>query len=776
MGGPNEKSSELNRGSSLRASVRLSNVEGDDDDYDLQAMGIADGFRPVVPHLSRDPIATLRDAPTTQVPPARPSSITKPHRRDESLSLQHDGPTTESDTDITRNRTSDVSQASPFVDPEEPYEGPSGPSHPYQMYPQNVRVVSVATTSTAPISEPSYNGPRGPAHPYGMYPQNTVPETDGMPNRTAQAEIGVGFPGATDNYQRRIGPDGEDVADLIGPDGHTEQLPPYTRYPEETYNRKVMGLETPQPAPTQPLQPLQPLPTQPAQPILAIPGAGGIGMATRNPEFGSTDDLNSINSPQSRQSVRSFTSDGSSRTLNDASRSTTNEMNEKKPLKDWQTTAKRRVWGIVPCWAIILSGIVLVVMGVVLGAVIGTVLNSHGKKPPPPNRPASPAVSPSWDTQPLTTLPSNLPPLQTGTFAMPLMNNRISNTCFSDSTLAQAWNCNLVFSQLSMTITKLADQPNISDYSFGFSYNETYSLENYVYSYGVQPPNLTDVKLKLVSDVYEASRGPAWNFEVTYNKTVVLPEQLLAPSSSTSSTQNSRRMLFGGGDFKRKGVAQPGEKPWICHWDDTILEAFIYAGQNNSFSRPIDPRPPMPMTSAPTPSESFSGAPASAPTAENTDLPSGIDNSGGFKPSPGDFGNPEDHHTSPPVTDGVPMSTTTSSPSPSSSDWFGKDPFMPDNPMPVYPRVVKVEERRSSISSTAKPFCRQYRIVGEYQEAVPVLDANGNMIEVQIDEEERSYDGSGQSRRSAIEHYLGTRGGAKSGSDMSDCGCMWWLT
>ncbi|KAI1777101.1 hypothetical protein F4818DRAFT_457064 [Hypoxylon cercidicola] len=775
MGTPNEKSSELNRGSSLRASVRLSNIPGDDDDYDLQAMGVADGFRPVEApetHLSRNPITTLQDAPTAQVPPPRPSSITKPHRRGESLTLQHDGSMTGSETDISRSRTSSPSRTSPFVDPEEPYEGPSGPSHPYQMYPQNVRVArtaSVATTSTAPVSERSYNGPRGPAHPYGMYPQNTVPEADGMVSRTAQDEIGVGFPGATDNYQRRIGPDGEDVADLIGPDGHTEQLPPYTRYPEETYNRKAMGLETPQPAPAQPIQPL------PAQPMLAIPGTGGIGMATRNPEFASTEDLNRINSPQSRQSVRSFTSEGSSRTLNNSSQSATNEMDEKKPEKEWRTTAKRRVWGIVPCWAIVLAGIVLVLMGIILGAVIGTSLNRHGRKGPPPNKPPSPAVSPSWDTQPLETLPSNLPSLQTGTFAMPLMNNRISNTCFSDSTLAQAWTCNLVFSQLSMTVEKLDGQPNISDYSFGFSNNETFTLENHVYSYGVQPPDLSNMTLKLVSDLYEPSRGPAWNFEVIYDKIVIIPEQFLTPSFSTPSIQNDRRMLFGGDDFKRKGIAQPGEKPWVCYWNDTILEVFIYAGQNNSFSRPIDPRP---TTSTTTLSESVPGAPASVPTAQNTGLPSDIDNGGVFKPSAVvDFGNADDRYTSALVTDGVPVTTTTSSPATSSSDWFGKDPFMPDGPPPpVYPRVVKVEERRSSFAVKAKPFCRQYRVVGEYQEAEAVLDDNGNMIEIEIDEDERDFDVPGPSQRSVIENYIRTSRGAKSGSDMSDCGCMWWLT
>ena len=35
------------------------------------------------------------------------------------------------------------------------------------------------------------------------------------------------------SYQRRLRPDGEDADDLIGPDGHTEQLPPYTRYPTD---------------------------------------------------------------------------------------------------------------------------------------------------------------------------------------------------------------------------------------------------------------------------------------------------------------------------------------------------------------------------------------------------------------------------------------------------------------------------------------------------------------------------------------------------------------
>ena len=121
-----------------------------------------------------------------------------------------------------------------FPRAQSPYQGATGPSHPYGMYPQDIgvaRTPSVATTSTLRQPERSYSGPNGPTQPYGMYPQNTVPEDDqdavaGMP-----LPIGAGFPGLQgQNYQRRLGPDGEDVDDLIGPDGYAEQLPPYSRY------------------------------------------------------------------------------------------------------------------------------------------------------------------------------------------------------------------------------------------------------------------------------------------------------------------------------------------------------------------------------------------------------------------------------------------------------------------------------------------------------------------------------------------------------------------
>jgi len=77
-----------------------------------------------------------------------------------------------------------------------------------------------------------------------MYAQNTVPEDDAGVVAGLVPPIAVGFPGSDQNFQRRLGPDGEDVDDLIGPDGYTEQLPPYSRYANGVPPRYASGVGT----------------------------------------------------------------------------------------------------------------------------------------------------------------------------------------------------------------------------------------------------------------------------------------------------------------------------------------------------------------------------------------------------------------------------------------------------------------------------------------------------------------------------------------------------
>ena len=65
-----------------------------------------------------------------------------------------------------------------------------------------------------------------------MYSQNVAENPEENDIAPAPPAIPVGFPGLNTGYHRQIGPDGEEQ-DIIGPDGHTEQLPPYSKYPEE---------------------------------------------------------------------------------------------------------------------------------------------------------------------------------------------------------------------------------------------------------------------------------------------------------------------------------------------------------------------------------------------------------------------------------------------------------------------------------------------------------------------------------------------------------------
>lgn len=177
-----------------------------------------------------------------------------------------------------------------------------------------------------------------------MYPQNTVPETESVHNGPAVAPVPVGFPGLNNDYQRRLGPDGEEIA-IIGPDGHTEELPPYSQYPEEAFARKT--------------RPMAQVP---------IAGAGGIGLATRDPAFASQE---SLNSPP--LSSRSLTLADSGTEMNNV-RAT---LSEKPPLKTWQKFAKRKVCGIVPTWALVLAAAVLIIFGIVLGSVFAALKPKH---------------------------------------------------------------------------------------------------------------------------------------------------------------------------------------------------------------------------------------------------------------------------------------------------------------------------------------------------------------------------------------------------------------
>ncbi|KAK1967963.1 hypothetical protein LY78DRAFT_469417 [Colletotrichum sublineola] len=751
-------------GNERRASLRMSSITSltadDDEDYALAAMGISDGFRPDNLSAAHQPITSTtnpstgsavvsRDFPVPQrVTPARPSSIAKPPRSHDPLALRHDGSASQPNG-APISRVSCTSTDSPIIRSESPYEGPSGPSHPYQMYPQ--RTNSVATSTTARMSERSYTGPRGPTHPYTLYTQNTVPvdanESDNIP---------VGFSGRSDGYHRRIGPEGEEIADLIGPLGHMEELPPYTRYPEQAYARKHPG--EPQSLPGQQSQPEQhqrhqspPPPLQPPsqQPpvhvtndsVAPIPGAGGLGLATRNPEFESREDLRL---QPSRMSSRTLTSDTASQHEINTAAEMYAEKGEPKSDRKWQKRAKKRLLGVVPYWAICLLAVGLVIMGIILGAVIGTFFAKH-KKPSGKHQDEEPVpvVIPTAtvDIKPLATLPPDLPAMEIGTFGLPpLIASQAPNTCFNDTTQSQAWTCNIPFTSYVMGVSRIANELPISDYTLKLiTFNDSDPDQNSqanMFSWGTQPPLIIDpLKMRLVNDTSEPGRGAAWFAQMTYTKTVIVPEDRFPGVSIPKKQQPQSKRGWDDspsqlGEYSRKGVngARPGDRPWICTWPGTLLEVFVYPAQNNSYHRPTS-------TTRTTPSATF-------PTTSTQFL--------------------------------VRHDLQTEGPQPSSIP-NGRPPWAPPSP---YPQVIKFEERRVSLDQTKNAVCRQVEVCEDGVTTVPVLTDEGQPVEVTIVENRQTVAIADSTKRWIHEDSLmvSPRDRPARTSQLSECGCIWWFT
>ncbi len=386
-----------------RDSTRFSNPDVFSDEYALESLQVSDGFRPQVLLNGAQNTTPSGDLPPAPGPADAPSQVHHEHvagptrrnpgsrkigydQRRTSLLARSDGSRPISphnvrasvhsnDTSISALSPS-VSRASTFTMPrtQSPYQGATGPSHPYGMYPQDIgvfRTSSTTTTSTIRPQERSYTGPTGPTQPYGMYPQNTVPEEEISPVQPLHPPMPVGFPDRSQNYRRRLGPDAEDADDLIGPDGYTEQLPPYTRYPDGV------------------------------PPKRDGPGPASILSAERDQN--GTSEATLANPFQSRESLPAHLD------INQSSTELTAVAGSDSPEQDVGGNFKERVkeksrkricFGVIPLWAIAILVILMVaVLAGVIGAVVGRARGERqaasSTTPPPPlfgDSPPVPAV------------------------------------------------------------------------------------------------------------------------------------------------------------------------------------------------------------------------------------------------------------------------------------------------------------------------------------------------------------------------------------------------
>jgi len=332
------------------------------------------------------------------------------------------------------------------------------------------------------------------------------------------------------------------------------------------------------------------------------------------------------------------------------------------------------------------------------------------------------------DAAPLTALPTGISPLPTGTFMLPVTTPSVAPaSCIVDITLSGAWSCSIQPAlPYKLGISSISGTDELSNNQIMLDYGN-HSVDFLVY--GAQPPILTKPRvLKLVNDSQSPDRGPAWFFQMSYNKIVILPaEALLAPIVSRRNNKQTERGRPGEapGFLGRKGVAQPGEKPWFCYWNGTMLEAFIYVNQTS--------RAGASSQSSSAPSQTSNPNNMASQTVSNI-TPSGAQS--GYPPPPwGGYG--------------------------------GGDPQF----LPLYPKVLKLEERRIPTDDRyVAPYCVQNIINqdGTYQ---PLLNSTGLPTTIFLNETTPLSKSMMQGKRNLFDIEEREYGLEKRSDNM--CGCVW---
>ena len=271
----------------------------------------------------------------------------------------------------------------------------------------------------------------------------------------------------------------------------------------------------------------------------------------------------------------------------------------------------------------------------------------------------------------LTTAPANLPMLPKGDFGIPLTSPKINDACLQVQGQAQAWDCS------SDGFIGL----NVTPADYGSTQVSVYTaMPDLPYFYGAQAPVLKSLSsLQLVIDTYNRDEGPAYFFQQTYDKLVILPPTAL---SATGSKRSLDEIMEDASLEEREmmtshQLASPGEKPWFCFWNSTIVEGFIYVTQN--VSNPLQNTTAMVNSVI-----SHATAAATAPSPAHPSNPS----------TPSDRSYPKR---------GVPS-------------W-------PSSVPSTYPKCVKIEERRD-FSVAIPPYCQQMQILYN-QHFNPVLNKDG---------------------------------------------------
>lgn len=333
-----------------------------------------------------------------------------------------------------------------------------------------------------------------------------------------------------------------------------------------------------------------------------------------------------------------------------------------------------------------------------------------------------------------------------------------STVCLQNAAQVPAWSCDMPPASLQVTISKLgAGAPKTSNHAFSV---QLPADAPHQFAYGTQPPVFKPKNvMTLVTDFDDPHLGPAWFFQLNFDKIVVLPQEVLtvpstagrrrreveevdatavssAPttdantlptSSSTSSSTAStttpsapatnnyspddRPPPIGG---YRRNIAAAGSTPWFCYFNGTLLETFVYPNATSQAS------------------EKWTSLYGASPTTASG------------------YGKRSDTST--------PTSSSSTAGATSATEGL----------LPPYPKVIKIEERRMPRGNYDQPYCVQMRISGDGVTAVPVKGEDGNAVVITLDESSgTTTSGKRDAAREVRAWELGRR------ESLQDCHCGW---
>ena len=275
-----------------------------------------------------------------------------------------------------------------------------------------------------------------------------------------------------------------------------------------------------------------------------------------------------------------------------------------------------------------------------------------------------------------------------------------------------------------------------------------YDTQDPPYRWGAQPPSLEgNSDVMLMRDKDDLAKGPAYFFQKSFDKIVILRENELHPNTMKRSVNGARedqdgRVLEERGDGATADSGKfpvPTDKPWFCFWNGTILEVFLFVTQNST-------------------NTADDGAYESAAPSVVTE--------------PGDDSSIPAPPDAPSITSFVSMDTVafrSAYPTTTAAAWNHK---RQDTGAPSFPNVIKLEERRNNPSQ--RPYCQKMQIMNDGTPS-PLTDSAGKPIMHWFNETEPDVsNGLDNRRRSWIKNF--SRMSKRDISANDGCQCQWQIT